>query len=363
MKCTVKVPAKINLSLDVVGKRADGYHLLETIMQSIDLYDIITVSITGVQENINTTAKSLTRFQKASNDRIASKSQPNIKIIADNPTFPCDSRNTCYKAAEKFALAYENVLSNGSSRDTNQSTNNEKTGLSRDYNQSKKKEKTRLLSLKNKQIQIHIIKNIPQAAGLAGGSADAAAVLTALNNLCGFPFSKETLSQIGEKVGADVPFCLTGGTVLCTGTGEILESLHPLDEVPIVLIKPNFGVSTPWVFSKMNLNKLGQRPDTSQVIRFIKENDITKIFKITANVLESVTLPAYPILSKIKNTLMEHGATGSLMSGSGPTVFGVFATGHKAMAAAAKIKEMPEFSSYTVINTKTIKTGPVVQDD
>jgi len=311
MKCTVKVPAKINLSLDVVGKRADGYHLLETIMQSIDLHDVIRVSL--VDPPVSTPG--------------------NIRIIADNPTFPCDSRNTCHKAAERFFHALGNIGNETSDR------------------------------IEKKQILIHITKHIPQAAGLAGGSADASAVLIALNNLCGFPFSGEELSRIGVKVGADVPFCLTGGTVLCTGIGEILEPLSVLQDVPIVLIKPDFGVSTPWVFDRLDIGNLGKRPDTLRVIQAIREQDIPTLFAETANVLESVTLPAYPILARIKEVLLDCGGIGSLMSGSGPSVFGIFQTEEHAEAAVAKIEKISGFASYTILKTKTTPNGPVCLDD
>lgn len=326
MKCTIKVPAKINLSLDVVGKREDGYHLLETVMQSIDLYDIIKVSLIDLP------------YSKSGN----------IQIIADNPTFPCDSRNTCHRAAEQFIKAWQSAKKEGLIDENNQSVTNEK------YNS---------ISLETKTILIHITKNIPQAAGLAGGSADAAAVLTALNHLCGLPFTDGSLARFGSKVGADVPFCLTGGTVLCKGIGEILEPLPPLKCVPVVLVKPNFGVSTPWVFERLNINQLGKRPNTPGVVDAILEQNITELFDKTANVLESITLPAFPVLSRIKDTLLELGAVGALMSGSGPSVFGIFQTDEQAVAAVAKIKKISEFNSYTILKTDTVQNGPIRIDD
>lgn len=326
MKCTIKVPAKINLSLDVVGKREDGYHLLETVMQSIDLYDIIKVSLID----------------------IPSSKSGNIQIIADNPTFPCDSRNTCYRAAEQFLKAWQSTKKEELLDEKNQVVTNEK------YNS---------ISLATKTILIHITKNIPQAAGLAGGSADAAAVLTALNYLCGLPFTAVSLARIGAKVGADVPFCLSGGTVLCKGIGEILEPLVSLKCVPVVLIKPSFGVSTPWVFERLNIDKLGKRPNTIDVIRAISEQNIADLFNNTANVLESITLPAFPVLSRIKDILVEFGGIGALMSGSGPSVFGIFQTDEQAVTAAAKIKKISEFKSYTILKTDTVQNGPLRIDD
>ncbi len=307
LKCKVMAPAKINLSLDITGKREDGYHLLKTVMQTIKLFDTITVSI---EEKTN------------ENDSI-------IKITADKPKFPCDSRNTCYKAAEKFIFAMSEEQSE------------EFLGT-------------------NKFLLIHIEKKIPQAAGLAGGSVDAAAVLVALNNLSNQMFSEKELSQIGVRVGADVPFCLTGGTCLCEGIGEILSPITPLKEIPVVLVKPDFGVSTPWVFSRINLNYLGKRPDTQSVIDAILRKDLTSLFDNTANVLESVTLPSYPVLLDIKNALTLFGAKGAMMSGSGPTVFGVFETREQANDAAEKMNEIPYFSGYTTIVTETFDGGPLI---
>jgi len=314
VKCTVKVPAKINLSLDVVGKRADGYHLLETVMQSIDLYDFITVALTDSPES----------------------ESGGIRITADRPTFPCDSRNTCYKAAEQFLHAMKDIDGEEAEEKT--------TGIP---------------SSSAKRILIHIDKKIPQAAGLAGGSADAAAVMIALNKLYGFPFSNATLANIGAKVGADVPFCLAGGTILCTGIGEILEPLPPLDGNPIVLVKPNFGVSTLWVFGKLDLSHLGKRPATDKVIQAIERQDFQALFAQTANVLESVTLPAYPVLVRIKDALLDAGAIGSLMSGSGPSVFGIFQTEELAETALQKIKKIHGFALYTILKTRTIRSGPI----
>lgn len=308
-------PAKINLSLDVTGKREDGYHLLDTVMQTIDLYDTISVRLIENDE------------QKPGT----------IKIIADKPTFPCDSRNTCYKAAFQFLLEWGRLFS-----------------------QNPYLKGSSTVSIEKKWIEIDITKKIPQAAGLAGGSADAAAVLTAMNELFGMPFSKKNLRDIGVKVGADVPFCLMGGTVRCRGIGEILTELKPLQEIPVVLVKPPFGVSTPWVFSVLNLHRLGKQPNTQEVIRAIEKSDIAALFRATSNVLETVTLPEYPELARIKELLLESGATGSLMSGSGPTVFGIFPSRTAASKAADMLRNTPETAACTIIATRTVTNGPVV---
>jgi len=256
---TVLAPAKINLSLDVTGKRADGYHLLSTVMQSISMYDRVTVSLDHQQQG--------------------------IILACGRAPIPADSRNTAWRAAALFCEA---------------------TGLS-------------------DGIRIDIEKKIPTAAGLAGGSSDAAAVLFALNRLLPGRISHEQLFSLAAQIGADVPFCLAGGTVLCEGIGEILTPLVPWPELPVLLIKPAFGMSTPWVFSRFRMDASGRRPDQLAVLQAIAERDINLLAASTANVLESVSLAARPELAEIKNMLLAAGAAMALMSGSGPSVFGLFA--------------------------------------
>ncbi|MHB1484554.1 MAG: 4-(cytidine 5'-diphospho)-2-C-methyl-D-erythritol kinase [Saccharofermentanales bacterium] len=314
-KIRIMTPAKINLSLDVTGEREDGYHLLETVMQSVALYDKITVSLSEPSE----------------------QDAGRIVITARNPAFPCDSRNTCHKAAALFSKAFLPFRTDSALGPV----------------------------ISQENIHIHIDKDIPLAAGLGGGSADAAAVLTALNELYGSPFTPDRLSKIGSAVGADVPFCLIGGTVLCEGIGDILKPLPPLDAVPVVIVKANFGVSTQWVFKKLKMESLSgspgygavRRPDTQMVVRDIEEKNIHGLFMNTANVLESVTIPEYPVIALIKSALADLGASGSMMSGSGPSVFGMFETDDEARIAAKKLKEMPGFSSCFIFNTRTTATG------
>jgi len=290
---TVLTPAKINLSLDVTGKRADGYHLLATVMQSIGLYDRLTISL--------------------------DREQKGIRLSCGRAPIPSDSRNTAWRAAALFCEA---------------------TGLS-------------------DGIRIDIDKKIPTAAGLAGGSSDAAAVLFALSRLLPATISHEKLLSLAAQIGADVPFCLTGGTVLCEGIGEILTPLAPWPELPVLLIKPAFGMSTPWVFSRFRLEAPGRRPDRPAVLEAVAQRDLSMLAASTANVLESVSLAARPELAEIKNLLLTAGADLALMSGSGPSVFGLFAQQADCLSARDWLtSRLP--ADTIVIATQTTTAGPII---
>lgn len=192
--------------------------------------------------------------------------------------------------------------------------------------------------------KIHLTKNIPAAAGLAGGSSDCAATLIGINELCGLDLDIEKLCEIGVKLGADVPFCIRKGTMLAEGIGEILTPLTPLTGIPVLLIKPNISISTPYVYKHLKLNKLDYHPDNKAVISYIKDNNIKKIAASLSNVLETVTIPENPIIAELKRYLTESGAIGSLMSGSGPTTFGIFENMETAKKAYEKAKaDYPDF--------------------
>lgn len=192
--------------------------------------------------------------------------------------------------------------------------------------------------------KIHLTKNIPAAAGLAGGSSDCAATLIGINELCGLGLDIEKLCEIGVKLGADVPFCIRKGTMLAEGIGEILTPLTPLTVIPVLLIKPNISISTPYVYKHLKLNKLDYHPDNKAVISYIKDNNIKKIAASLSNVLETVTIPENPIIAELKRYLTESGAIGSLMSGSGPTTFGIFENMETAKKAYEKAKaDYPDF--------------------
>lgn len=250
--------AKINLSLDVVRKREDGYHDLKMVMQSIDLHDDIHLEITDSKK---------------------------IEISTNLHFLPNNDSNIAYRAASLFY---------------------EKTGME-------------LLGLK-----IVIKKRIPVGAGLGGGSADGAAVLWGMCKLYEVEIDQNTLRQWGLQIGADVPFCIMGGTALAEGVGEILCSLTPLTDCHILLVKPKFSISTASVFSKLDVKALISHPDTEGIIDAIKKRDLKAMAIRLYNVLETVTGGENKIISIIKNKMIDFGAMGAVMSGSGPTVFSVF---------------------------------------
>lgn len=252
----IKAYAKINLSLDVVGKREDGYHLLRMIMQSIDLFDEIIIE----------------------------KLDNGIIIQSDKPYIPNDERNLAYKAAKIF-IDYFGI---------------------------------------NEGVKIFIKKNIPVAAGMAGGSTDAAAVLKGMAKLFEINVEEGKLMDLGLKIGADIPFCVKGGTALCEGVGEDITPLRAFKNHRLVIVKPNFGLSTKDVYNNLDINKIFKHPKTDKLIEAIEKEDVLFISENMTNVLENVSFRKYNILRDIKGKIVSMGALGSLMSGSGPTVFGIF---------------------------------------
>lgn len=247
-------PAKINLSLDVIGKREDGYHLLEMIMQTISLYDKVKIS-------------------KSSEMMVTCSAQG----------VPCDKSNIAYRAAELMKSRF-NIGDN---------------------------------------FKIEIEKNIPVAAGLAGGSTNGAAVIKGINELYSLNLSKDDMMEIGLKLGADVPFFFEGGTCLAEGIGERLTKLSDIS-CSLVVAKPPIFVSTKYVYQNLKLDEIVVHPNTKRLIEYIKENNIRYLADSMVNVLESVTIKEYPVIQEIKNIMLEFGALGSMMSGSGPSVFGIF---------------------------------------
>lgn len=249
----IKAPAKINLSLDVLYKRDDGFHELEMIMTTIDLADRIELEL--LDEN-RIVVQSQTRF------------------------VPDDERNLAYKAAslvkDRFSI--------------------------------------------NKGVAIKIDKNIPVAAGLGGGSSDAAAVLRGLNKLWNLQLSIDELAQLGAEIGSDVSFCVYGGTALAKGKGEVITPLPAPPKCWVVLAKPSIGVSTGEIYKKLELENL-EHPDTQAMLEAINTSNYEKMCRNLSNVLESVTLNLHPEVKQIKRDMKRFGADAVLMSGSGPTVF------------------------------------------
>ena len=248
--------AKINLSLDVVNRREDGYHELRMIMQQIDLKDVITI------REINA----------------------GMVIESNSSEIPTNASNLVHKAWKILRDEY-NIY---------------------------------------KGIHVKIDKQIPVSAGLAGGSSDAAAVLKGLNKLWKLNIADEKLMEMGLKIGADVPYCIMGGTALAEGIGEKLTKIKDFSSKLILLAKPDISVSTAEVYTGLNLNNIAIHPNTDELIEYIKQDDVESLAKNMVNVLENVTVQKYSIIQQIKNDMIECGALGSLMSGSGPTVFGIF---------------------------------------
>ena len=270
-KILMRSYAKVNITLDTLRKREDGYHDVRMIMQSVSLYDKITI--------------------KKANE---------IKIATNLRFLPTNEKNIAYKAAALFMKNYSGC----------------------------------------RGAEIYISKRIPVSAGLAGGSGNAAAVLVGLNKLYDCPFSEEELLEMGGSLGSDVPFCITGGTQLSEGRGEILTPLATLPEDTVILIaKPPVHVSTAEVYGKLNANKLAEHPDTSGCISAIENGDINGVAVRMFNVLETVTAPEHPAIGELKLKMIRLGALGSVMSGSGPSVIGIFKNKTDAINAKKEISE------------------------
>ena len=269
---TVQARAKINLTLDVTGRREDGYHTVQMVMQSVALHDTIRVAVTQGE-----------------------RKPRGILLTCNLPYLPVDERNLAYRAAELF------------------------------YQETDALPGT---------CEIHIEKRIPMAAGLAGGSSDAAAVLRALAALHNVCLTDDELCAMGLKLGADVPYCLRGGTMLAEGIGEELTALSPMPHCWVVLCKPPFAVSTKDAYREMDEVSIRQRPDTKGMIRALEKGDYHGVASRLSNVMELVTAAKRRQIGEIKSFLTENGADGTLMSGSGPTVYGLFSDEGRARTAA-----------------------------
>lgn len=288
LSLTVKAYAKINLTLDVLYKRSDGYHELETVVQSIDLYDILELTRTSGE----------------------------ITFSTDSADIPSGQRNLAWRAAA--LLKRESGCQYGA--------------------------------------HIQLKKCVPVAAGLAGGSADAAAVLLGLNCIWELGLSRQRLAFIGGKIGSDVPFCIYGGAALARGRGERVTLLKTAPVLPVVLVKPAFGLSTAEVYRRFSESGHGKRVfgsvDTKRMVRAVESKDGLSIARLLANDLEPAAMEIKPEIFLIKKRLLSAGALGSLMSGSGPTVFGIFDSHEQAKRAAERLGGMSErLSLNTGMNT------------
>ena len=272
---TLSANAKINLTLDILGTRADGYHEVAMIMQEISLHD--TLSMGKINQGISLT----------------------IVIEGQQGTLPADESNLCWKAAALVQKEYN--LQEG--------------------------------------VEIHLTKRIPMAAGLAGGSADAAAVLKGMNHLFRLGMTEARLCELGARLGSDIPFCIMGGTMLATGRGEVLTRLPSFPRLSVVLAKPPVGVSTAWAYKTYDAGYDGPHPDNEAMLAAIHEGDAHKAAGLLCNVLEGVTETEHPVIADYKRLMQEHGAMASMMSGSGPTVFGLVREKQQAWHLADTLKK------------------------
>ena len=254
---SLKALAKINLGLDVVRRREDGYHEVRMIMQTIQLYDRLDIKRTQ---------------------------EPGIQIQTNLSFLPVNENNLIYKAAK--LLMDEFSITDG--------------------------------------VSVKLDKRIPVAAGMAGGSTDAAAMLIGVNRLFSLGLTKKQLMERGVQIGADVPYCIMRGTALAEGIGEALSPLPPMIKCPVLIAKPSISVSTKFVYQNLKLDDTTIHPDIDRLIDDIKAKNLHDIAAHMGDVLETVTIPNYPVIDEIKKHMLSNGAVGAMMSGSGPTVFGLF---------------------------------------
>ena len=277
MRITITAHAKINLFLDITGRRPDGYHNIAGVMQAISLCDTVAVEVTEPVDHAPVGAETIT-------------------LTCSNPDIPTDGKNLAWRAAEAFFAATG-------------------TGC--------------------KSLAIHIEKRIPAAAGMAGGSTNAAAVLVGLNHLFGTPLTTEALCEVGLKLGADVPFCIMGGAQITEGVGEILTPITPMPPCELVVACGGEGVSTPAAYKALdalcgNFDPAVYTPrteDLATLLSALRRGDLPVLCESTFNLFEDVVLSQRPVAKGIKETLLEAGAMTAMMSGSGPSVFGVFPKG------------------------------------
>lgn len=263
---TLKALAKINLGLDVTGRREDGYHEVRMVMQTIHLYDRLVIRRTK---------------------------EPGIRIKCNLSFLPVNEANLVHRAAA--LLMDEFHIAEG--------------------------------------VSVELMKRIPVSAGMAGGSTDGAAMLYGMNLMFELGLSRRELMERGLKLGADVPYCLMRGTALAEGIGEELTALPPMIKCPVLIAKPSVSVSTKSVYQNLKLDEYTVHPDIDSLVSGIRNQDFGEVCAHMGNVLESVTIPSHPVIERIKKRMLESGARIAMMSGSGPTVFGLFDTEQAARGA------------------------------
>lgn len=277
-----KAYGKINLSLDVVGKREDGYHLVRMIMQTVDIWDRLTIERADHGE---------------------------IRLQIQGSDLSAGPDNLVCRAAKAMQEAF---------------------GLEDGFD-------------------ITLEKHIPAAAGMAGGSADAAAVLTGIRDMYSLWAGNDRLCEIGLSLGADVPYCVAGGTALCEGIGEVLTPLPDWMQCELVVVKPDIDVATPWVYKAYDAipEKDIRHPDVDGMVAAIKKRDLPGMAALCGNVLEQQTGSVYPIIGELENVLKEEGTLNAVMTGSGPTVFGIYEKREDAERALSRLeKEYPGFAKF-----------------
>ena len=268
---TVEANAKINLTLDILGKRPDGFHEVAMVMQSIGLHDTLTME----------------------------KTDGEIALSINVPWLKADEKNLAWRAAELVRQEYG--LTGG--------------------------------------VRMELTKRIPIAAGLAGGSADAAAVLKGMNELYNLQMSEARLCELGAELGSDIPFCIMGGTMLATGRGEVLTRLADMPETWVVLAKPRISVSTAWAYQNYDEQGAEKHPDNEAIKKAIARGNRKAVAGLLCNVLESVTIKKYDVIADYKQMMLDKGAMASMMSGSGPTVFGLARSREQAEAIANVLRQ------------------------
>ena len=268
----LKALAKINLGLDVLGRRENGYHDVRMVMQSIYLYDEVKLEKTA---------------------------EPGITTVSNLSFLPTGDGNIAYKAAR--LLQEEFQITEG--------------------------------------IKITLNKHIPVAAGLAGGSSNAAAVLFGMNRMFRLGLSQKDLMDRGVRLGADVPYCIMRGTVLAEGIGEKLSDLPAMPKCTVLIAKPPVSVSTKVVYEALDAKEITEHPDIDGIIEGLKNNSLKQVAACMGNVLEDVTVPMHPVIDQIKQEMKSAGALNAMMSGSGPTVFGLFESRADAREAQRRIRE------------------------
>ena len=278
----LKSYGKINLGLDVLRRREDGYHEVRMIMQTVGLYDVLTM-------------------KKRKDDQ--------IKMTCNLSFLPTDERNLVYKAVKLIKDKYH--IKDG--------------------------------------VEIKLNKRIPVAAGMAGGSSNCAAALKGMNQLFDLGLSIDELCEIGVTLGADVPYCIWGGAALSEGIGEKLSRVDAMPDCYILIAKPGISVSTAFVYKNLDLQGLKKHPDIDGMLTCLKEKDLEGICDRLENVLETVTVKEYPIIEKVKKHLMEQGAKGALMSGSGPTIFAIFQDKKTADNALESLRSIEDIKQAYVV--------------